>query len=137
VTDLLTRLDDIASSGRCTPTEASEMAQLLLRARARSRDRTTSQDAAASVTAMTSKRKAVLELLRRLGPCTDSELVWYYEGNYDLHAALKQTPQSVRSRRSELVRMGYVQAAGKQVKAGRKHTIWEIVRQKSDKEIVR
>ena len=137
MTDLLNRLDDIASSGRCTTSEASEMAQLLLRARARSRDRKTSEEAADSVTAMTSKRKAVLELLRRLGPCTDPELVWHYEGNYDKHAALKQTPQSIRSRRSELVRMGYVQAAGKQVTTGRKHTIWEIVRQKSDKEIVR
>lgn len=137
MTDLLTRLDDIASSGRCTPTEAIEMAHLLLRARARSRDRTTSKDAAASVTSMTSKRKAVLDLLKRLGPCTDPQLVWHYEGSYDKHAALKQTPQSIRSRRSELVRMGYVQAAGKAVTAGRKHTIWEIVRQKADKEIER
>lgn len=128
MTDLLNRLDVIAASGVCSTSEAREMAQLLLRARARSRDRDTSQDAADSVTAMTSKRKAVLELLRRIGACTDPQLVWHYESNYDGHATLRQTPQSIRSRRSELVRMGYVRAAGK-TSGGRTHTIWEIVPQ--------
>lgn len=128
MTDLLNRLDVIAASGVCSTAEASEMAQLLLRARARSRDRKTSEDAANSVTAMTSKRKAVLELLRRLGPCTDPQLVWHYESNYDSHTTLRQTPQSIRSRRSELVRMGHVRAAGK-TSGGRTHTIWEIVPQ--------
>lgn len=128
MTDLLNRLDDIASSGRCTTSEASEMAQLLLRARARSRDRKTSEEAADSVTAMTSKRKAVLDVLKRNGRLTDPQLVMLYEANYGEHSLLHQTPQSIRSRRSELVRMGYVRAFGKtSMDKGRNYTVWETV----------
>lgn len=129
MTDLLNRLDVIAASGVCSTAEAREMAQLLLRARARSEDRDTSHDAADSVGAMTSRRRAVLELLKRLGPCTDPQLVWHYESSYDNHATLRQTPQSIRSRRSELVRMGYVAPTGKTNTGGRSHTVWAATTQ--------
>jgi hypothetical protein len=123
--DLLNRLPAIAASGVCSQDEAIEMARLLLSARTRRTDPDTSRQAAASVTAMTARRRAVLDLLRRVGPSTDVQLTYHY-GQSVQDEDLKQTPQSVRSRRSELVRMGYVVEHGTTQIGGRTHTVWAV-----------
>jgi DNA-binding Lrp family transcriptional regulator len=92
---------------------------------ARSTDPITSHEAAASVRRISEQQNAILNALRQMGKATD----------LDLTAKLSwlASPQSVRSRRSELVRRGLVRqhetnnGPAYEVIGGRRHTVWEAV----------
>ena len=73
------------------------------RAKARAGDPSTSQKAAKSITQVPGKQRAVARTLARYGPMADHELVDRYEELAAQGAVPSQTPQSIRSRRSELV----------------------------------
>lgn len=100
-------------------------------ARARSADPDTSHAAAASLTsdAIRRSQQAVLRVLRDRGPMTDTSLVNEYEVQAWKGAAPKQSPSGIRTRRKELVEMGFVQAAGKKelLDSGRYAHTWEAV----------
>ncbi len=97
-------------------------------ARARTTDPATSHQAAASVSrrAMTRGRAAVLTVFRTLGPMTDEALLGVYDTkNIEPH----QSESGLRTRRSELVKMGLLRDSGR-VQAnrnGRMCTVWEMV----------
>ena len=92
--------------------------------RARRSDPETSHAAAAAASPMqmNEKRQAVLECIRRCGPGTDPQ-IW---DAYQSMTLPQQTPQSVRSRRAELVSMGHVIARSVERIDGRLHTVWGI-----------
>ncbi len=92
---------------------------------ARNTDPITSHEAAASVVRITEQQNAILNALRQMGKATDlgltAKLSWL------------ASPQSVRSRRSELARRGLVRqhetnnGPAYEVIGGRRHTVWEAV----------
>lgn len=100
------------------------------RARARQSDPVTSHEAAleqrpAKVGAV---QRVILDLLDHFGPLTDEQLV----ARFDEHVAAAEdappvTPQSVRTRRAELVLDGKVRAAGLSRSArGNRARTWTI-----------
>jgi hypothetical protein len=95
-----------------------------LEARARSTDPDTSHDAARSIGSLrlNEVREAILALLR-VRPLADWMLVEFYLMDASLP---KQSPQSIRSRRADLVRMGLVEKDGTapHPETGRRHTLW-------------
>ena len=93
-----------------------------LAARARRSDPETSHEAAASKLRLNESRQAVLECIRRCGPGTDRH-IW---DAYQSMTLPRQSPQSVRSRRSELVRMGHVVDRGVLLIDGKQHTVWGL-----------
>lgn len=88
---------------------------------ARWTDPETSHIAAASVSRLTEKRAAVLLLLREIGPATDEELVATYSGP-------PQKDSGIRTRRSELVKLGLVRPTGERVRnrTGGLSQTWEV-----------
>lgn len=95
-----------------------------IRARARRRDPVTSHAAAASVAGITEKQRAVLRVLAWAGPLTDEELVEEYE-RPRVEPLPEQSPSGIRSRRSELVKLGHVEAVGQgRTGAGRRALRW-------------
>lgn len=90
---------------------------------ARRDDPETSWEAAASVEDLSERRAAVYWLLRRLGPSTDEEIAEHYPRD-----APQQSPSGLRTRRSELVRMGFVEFAGehKKMTSGRRARVWRV-----------
>lgn len=88
-------------------------------ARTRRADPDTSQEAAASVGELRDSQKQVLGLFDR--PMTDEQLI-----ARALRAGVKQSPSGLRSRRSELVHLGYLTDSGERDRttAGRATTIW-------------
>ena len=95
-----------------------------LEARARSTDPDTSHDAARSIGEMTEVRQAVLDILRAIGPAIDEDL----EHAYHASSAPRQTGQSIRTRRRELVLMGLVGESGtlKRKASGRHAIVWRV-----------
>lgn len=102
------------------------------KARARHGDPSESHDAAATITGdkMTNAMGAVLTALWRATPhITDEELCELYGSlSHENHERFPmQTPQSVRSRRAQLVRLGYVEATGKRQNAnGNRCSTWDL-----------
>jgi hypothetical protein len=118
----LTRYPELA-----TQDEVQAMAGWIhqqLEARARSTDPDTSHDAARSIGEMTEVRQAVLDILRAIGPATDEDL----EHAYHASSAPRQTGQSIRTRRRELVLMGLVGESGtlKRKASGRHAIVWRV-----------
>ena len=68
-------------------------------AHARRDDPDTSHAAAASVTALTATRLAIIDVLATYGPATDETIALHYDGP-------PASPSGLRTRRSELVRAG-------------------------------
>jgi hypothetical protein len=95
-----------------------------LEARARSTDPDTSHEAARSIGSLrlNEVREAILALLR-VRPLADWMLVEFYSMDASLP---KQSPQSIRSRRADLVRMGLIVEDGTapHPETGRRHTLW-------------
>ncbi len=97
--------------------------------RTRKGDPDTSLAAAESVTGITEKQQAVLELLRRLGPLPDELMVVGYVDRV-VHGNLPpQSKSGLRTRRSELVRRGLVKDTGerRRLVSGRMAIVWEAV----------
>lgn len=119
------RLQDIRFTGTCTPQEAREMAGLLLEAKTRANAAKTSKRAAASVQRMTRKRQDVMATFRRFGALTDEQLVSVY-GQMDDVA--DQSESGLRTRRSELVKMGLLCDTGqtRRIRSGRMAVVWGL-----------
>ncbi len=102
--------------------------------RTRKTDPTTSLDAAASVTDITKKQKAVLTVLRS-GRFTDEELWKQYEASrifgtlrgQPIEALPEQSVSGLRTRRSELRHRGLVRDSGvkRRLASGRMAVVWE------------
>lgn len=95
-------------------------------------DPETSHEAAGGLHDLTDRQRAILVFMRMKGPMADHMLV----ANYQMAAKSMyggwptQTPQSIRTRRSELVAKGLVKDSGQRVRApsGRGRAIvWEAV----------
>ena len=99
-------------------------------ARARRTDPSTSHDAAASVTSLTDKQAAVLEILRRLGgQATDHTIERRYEASHDFEEGFpRQSSSGLRTRRSELVARGliYDGRLRERLPSGRLGIVWTI-----------
>lgn len=99
---------------------------------ARLTDPETSHEAAASVENITATQTAILKLLGAFA-MTDEQLVWHYEQQIRMGADARDFPRAsasgIRSRRAELVRLGFVKDSGKRTKiaSGRNAIIWEHV----------
>lgn len=122
------RLEQIAATGDCDPHEARKMARMLLEAKARKTDGTTSHKAAASVARMTRKRQDVMRAFRRYGSLTDEQLVQVYR---TMDEVTEQSESGIRTRRSELVRMELIQDTGtkRRIRSGRLAVVWGLVTQ--------
>lgn len=101
-------------------------------ARARRTDPSTSRAAAESIDDLTERQTGVLHALWEIGPCTDATLAERYDGlrerfGDDLYPP--QTPQSLRSRRHELVEGGWVAPTGETgvSDTGRPAKVWRAV----------
>ena len=97
--------------------------------RHRSGDPDTSREAAESVK-MRKNQKEVYEALA-LGPATDQQLtarIW--------QGGSVQSPSGIRTRRSELVMLGYVKDSGERrtLASGRKAIVWEVTGEAADDE---
>ena len=119
------RLQQIRHTGTCTPDEAREMARLLLEAKTRASDGHTSRKAASSVTNMTKKRQDVMMTFRRYGTLTDEQLVSVYGQMGDV---ADQSESGLRTRRSELVKMGLLCDTGqtRRIRSGRMAVVWGL-----------
>ena len=98
----------------------------LFEAHARRGDPDTSHDAAASITDLTARRAAVLDLLRRDGWMTDETIHDHYQ---DGDIQPPQSPSGLRTRRSELVTLGLVCDTGEReiLRSGRRAVVWRAV----------
>jgi hypothetical protein len=114
------------------------------RARARTTDSDTSQEAAASIAAENIRRSqtAILAVLRQCGPMTDVDLVKVYESSatstsddrlwvigYPEGRVPQQSQSGIRTRRDELVKQDQVRNSGERRKlpSGRNAIVWEAV----------
>jgi hypothetical protein len=94
-------------------------------ARARSTDRTTSHEAAASVKDIPARQAAVLDCLRTYEGVAVADVEWIPRYKRDLtHGWPKQSDSGLRSRRADLVRAGRVKEAGETKIGTRNHTLW-------------
>lgn len=91
-------------------------------ARARNTDPETSHQAAQSVDVITLTQSFVMRVLRR--PRVDVELVEAYQA---MSTAPRASESGIRSRRAELVRLGWVRDSGrrKRLESGRMAIVWE------------
>lgn len=95
----------------------------LMTAFARATDRLTSHEAAASVNNITKTQQAILVLLRK--KMTDEELIQAYLVRSSLGKAPRASVSGIRSRRSELARLGLVKEVGfKKTESNRNATVW-------------
>ena len=90
-------------------------------AHARRDDPDTSHAAAASVTALTATRLAIIDVLATYGPATDETIALHYDGP-------PASPSGLRTRRSELVRAGKVYDTGRRqrLRSGRHAVVWAL-----------
>jgi hypothetical protein len=97
-------------------------------AHARRTDPQTSHDAARSVTNLRPRQVAVLDLVLLLCPVTDPDLVEAYQtrSRIDPDRYPRQSESGIRTRRSELVTLGYVEDSTHRatLPTGRKATMW-------------
>lgn len=98
-------------------------------ATARNTDPQTSHDAAKSVRHVSETQAAILAILRE-SPMCDEKLVeqfhlWTSHGRF-----APASDQSIRSRRAELVRLGFVEYAGfdERMSTGRYGRVWQVIR---------
>lgn len=99
------------------------------RAHARNSDPSTSHEAAASVVKITEKQQAVLYLFQHAGPMHDERLVPIYQAAASTWDNIPpQTDSGIRSRRSELVRKGFLVKTGRKTrtKANRRADIYAV-----------
>jgi hypothetical protein len=91
-------------------------------AHARNTDPETSHAAASSVGDLRPRQVAVLDVLRRCGPCHDEAIAAFYTGP-------PQSPSGLRTRRRELVDAGLVRDSGDRARlqTGRQSIVWEVV----------
>lgn len=99
--------------------------------RARRGDPDTSHAAAASVSSLSVKQAAVLQVLRHGSggrALTDEQLVAAYRSYWHL-PSMDQSESGIRTRRCELTRKGYVEWTGEKVKmsTGRMARTWRAV----------
>ena len=94
---------------------------------ARTSDPDTSWDAAKSVKDLTRKQGDVLWVIRYYGSTTDRDLVANHEAQFSF--AQPQSESGIRTRRSELVKLGLVRDSGRRRRlvSGRQAIIWEAV----------
>lgn len=100
-------------------------------AHARRTDPETSKQAAASVTNLGRTRDAILKILKAHGPMTDEQIREIYAGRTEFgHDYPFASPSGLRSRRSELVRLGLVVDSGQLGKtaSGRQTIIWKVAK---------
>jgi hypothetical protein len=92
-------------------------------ARARRTDPETSHEAAESVSDITAQQGHILTLLEQ-SPMSDDMLVARYQ------RGPVPTPQSIRSRRAELVAQGLVEHSGEYVTmvSGRRARVWRVIK---------
>lgn len=94
-----------------------------LQPRSRNTDPTTSADAAASIGDMTAKRQAVLDVLRHIGPATDTQIIEAYRAM----SCPEQSESGIRSRRHELHLLGLIKQVGDcENGRGRRCIVWGI-----------
>ena len=123
------RLLHIANTGECTAAEAVQMAQMLLAPKTRSTDPETSREAPKAIK-MTENREAVLRVFRQFGAMTDEEAQRRYESCIRLGLPYpEQKDSGLRTRRSELVKMGELRDSGRtrRMSTGGKAIVWECV----------
>ncbi|WP_454168133.1 hypothetical protein [Microbacterium lacticum] len=88
-----------------------------------------SGEAEPSAERITEVQVVVLDILRTAGPVTDDALIALYESRAEHYPGVpKASPQSVRSRRAELVRKGLIRAtdlAGVS-RYGNRATVWAL-----------
>lgn len=133
-------LRDVAIRGWMYATQAAETAKDLARKlaeaerrlsevvdakpKARATDPETSHKAVPKKLNLTRNRKAVLVVLRELGPMTDEQLHSAYSARARTGRAPAQSPSGLRTRRCELVRMGLVKSLGEVVRNGSSRCVW-------------
>lgn len=111
-----------------------ETRQLPAKASTRSGDPSTSREAAKSIGDLRESQRDVLFMFQNTGTFggyTDEELIARYPGAVRGGFYLKkQSDQGIRSRRSELVRAGFVRDSGikRKISTGRMSIVWELVR---------
>lgn len=95
-------------------------------AHARKADRPTSKQAAASVKGISPLKQRILKMFRLAGWLTDEQLIDTYRKIYG--EASLSSDQSIRSRRSDLVRDGLLKDSGavKPSKRGNDSTVWRL-----------
>lgn len=102
---------------------------LFQEAHARRSDPQTSHEAAKSVKKITATQSAILAVLQ-VSAKTDELLILCYHSRSAKHPDLypKASPSGIRSRRAELVRLGYVKDSGRtaQISTGRQATVWSV-----------
>lgn len=96
---------------------------------ARHTDPETSHEAAASLRddKVRASQQAVLMILLRFGPMTDTKLIEHYYSFGDFQP--QQSESGIRTRRGELVKKGRVRDSGKRERlaSGRRSIVWEAV----------
>lgn len=94
---------------------------------ARRTDPETSHAAAASIRDVRKRQADVWHMLHALGAMTDEQLVDAFTSDWATHVA--QSPSGVRTRRSELARVGLVVATGdlRATRSGRMAKVWRAV----------
>ena len=95
------------------------------RAHARRTDPHTSHEAAASVTRIRESQRFILSVLQQCGPMVDEVLV---KQACNQQKGRNMSVSGIRTRRSELVRLGLVRNSGKRrLPSGRLSIIWRAV----------
>ena len=99
--------------------------------RARATDPETSHEAAASVKDLTLVQSRIMALIGRQGPMHDDALIFRWgQENYRFPDSYPRVSEAgLRSRRSELVKLGRLQDSGLRVTlaSGRKSIVWRRV----------
>lgn len=97
-------------------------------AHARNTDPETSHAAAASVRDLYGVKQGIADILNWRA-LTDEQLVTAYQNAQVEFEYPEATPQSIRSRRAEMVRDGFVEWSGdkEQLKSGRWARVWKLV----------
>lgn len=115
---------DVAGCGRPTTWRRQPTLEQGPTPVARRTDPATSHAAARSTRDTGTIRARILELIRTEGPLTDEELLELYARR---HPDTPASPSGIRTRRKELVEMGYLEDSGQRAttKAGRQTAIWQ------------
>lgn len=92
------------------------------KARARRTDPETSHEAARTVTDIRCSQSEVLRVFDAYGEMTDEQLL----DSYSSTSSHEQSPSGLRTRRSELVKMGYLKDSGERatMSTGRQAIVW-------------
>lgn len=94
---------------------------------ARSTDPFTSHIAAETVLHISKLQKTILDILKK--PATDEQLIERYQALVAKGKALPASESGIRSRRSELDRMGLIEAVGEsQTRFFRRCLVWKAVK---------